>query len=372
MTLTAAANGTVQPRSGTVTIARQTFTVRQKAQVVEVEYDTKLFGTDGGEGSFQVYAAGNVSWTAVASDRAMIAIFEGLSGKGDGTVRYIVTPYVGDGEARTETITVGDKVVYITQRGYDLSINPNGAKVEGNNGAGEFGVAAGIADIWRAIVTEPWITVISGYDPVTGSGTVRFIYTDNDTGETRTGKIIVAGEVFTLEQKAWTAKAFPDADTDDEVAAALEGAGDARLAERLKTVADYDAVRAWVEAKGLDPWAVKASAHAWPSYLLGAGTLFQNEPEIVLGGVEVATGSAKAVGGKAMMVAVTVKDGGIAVAVDATKLAALFRATRDICDWTATAALAMSVKPTGEADGSATFEIVPDGPTGQAFLRIAE
>jgi hypothetical protein len=200
--LQAAPNDSVYPRSGTVTIARRSFKVSQKARGVEVEYETKLFGTDGGSDSISIHPDGQVSWTAVASDKTWITIFQGDSGVGDGEILYIVSPYVGTGEARTGTITVGDKVVYISQRAYDLSINPNGAVVAGNNGAGEFGVSAGITDVWRAIVTEPWITIVEGYEEGTGNGTVRFVYTDNDTGKTRTGKIIVAGEVYTLQQKA--------------------------------------------------------------------------------------------------------------------------------------------------------------------------
>ena len=202
VTLQATVNETIYPRSGTVKIAGKTFTVTQKGRGVEVEYDTKLFGTDGGYESISIHPDGNVSWTAVASDPTWITIFQGDSGTGDGEIMYIVAPYTGDGTARVGTITVGDKVVYITQRAYDLSIEPNGTTVTGNNGAGEFGVSASITDIWTAIATEPWITIVSGYDAGTGSGVVRFIYTENNTGKTRTGKIIVSGEVYTIEQAA--------------------------------------------------------------------------------------------------------------------------------------------------------------------------
>ena len=200
--LQAAANNTVYPRSGTVTIAGKSFSVSQKARGVELEYDTKLFGTDGGYESISIHPDGNSSWTAVASDATWITIFDGGSGEGDGEILYIVAPYVGDGGARTCWIEVGDKKVYISQRAYDLSIEPNGTNVVGNAGAGEFGVTADINDVWTAIVTEPWITIVSGYDAGTGSGVVRFLYTENNTGKTRTGKIIVAGEVYTLEQRA--------------------------------------------------------------------------------------------------------------------------------------------------------------------------
>jgi len=204
VTLQATANDTVYPRSGTVTIAGKTFRVSQKARGVELEYDTKLFDTDGGYESISIHPDGNVSWTAVASDATWITIFQGDSGTGDGEIMYIVSPYNGNGTARTGWITVGDKKVYISQRAYDLNIEPNGTNVVGNAGAGEFGVAAGSDDVWTAIVTEPWVTLVSGYDAGTGDGVVRFLYTENDTGKTRTGKIIVAGEVYTLEQRART------------------------------------------------------------------------------------------------------------------------------------------------------------------------
>ena len=203
VTLSAEANDAVTARSATVKIANKTFSVSQKARGVEVEYDTKLFGTDGGDGSLSIHPDGNVSWTAVASD-SWIVIWQNDSGTGDAELQYIVAPYTGTGASRTGTITVGDKTVYITQRAYDLSISPTADWVTGNNGAGEIGVSASLGDVWEAIATEPWVTIISNYDSGTGSGVVRFTYTENTTGKTRTAKIVVAGEVYTLTQAART------------------------------------------------------------------------------------------------------------------------------------------------------------------------
>ena len=528
--LQAAPNDTVYPRSGTVTIARRPFKVSQKARGVEVEYETKLFGTDGGSDSISIHPDGQVSWTAVASDKTWITIFGGASGTGDGEILYIVSPYVGDGAARTGTITVGDKVVYITQRAYDLSIDPAGAVVPGNNGAGEFGVSAGIGDVWTAIVTEPWITIVDGYDQGTGSGTVRFLYTDNDTGKMRTGKIIVAGEVYTLTQKArelveitavaehggtvegagsydlgteatltavpdegyafsyWTGDAesmenplvfrvdvpksftavfaplpiafesvvsgtngvtlawnnlawaahyilyrgitsvpssatvladipntgdctflddtgeleveywywieaegveddvmgdpmtgkkkwgWPDAKDEAEVAAALAEAEDARLQERIGSVGEYDAFRAWSAEEGREEKDVRDSEHAWSSYALGAEGLFENEPQIQIAGFAPDEAAARRrAAGFAWEIRVTVKDGENAASVDADKLAALFEATRQIGDWTEPSLLPLSVTAKGTDGDALLFEVTLEGDDGPgAFLRLGE
>ena len=374
VTLQAVPNETVKARGGTVTIARKTFTVVQKGRSVELGYETRLFGTDGGDDRISVRPDGNVSWTAVASDPTWITIVTGGYGTGGGEIFYVVSPYVGDGEARTGTITVGDKVVYITQRAYAVAIEPTGALLEGNNGAGEFGVSAGNGDIWRAIATEPWITIIEGYDRVTGSGIVRFTYTDNDTGKTRTGKIIVAGEVYTLEQRARKVEAFPAAAAEDEVVGALEGSADPRLAERLETVAAYDEFRNWLEEKGMDPWTVKASAHVWPSFLLGADVLFGNEPDIRFDGVAFGPGGTKsAAPSSALEIRVTVKDGETSVPVDAAKVAALFDAATNPNDWETTPRLPVTATQTGTDGDTLLFRVSPGTGTEPAiFLRLSD
>lgn len=234
VTLAAAANETVYPRSATVRIAGKAFAVTQLARGVEVEYDTKLFGTDGGMESISIHPDGNVAWTAVSSDETWIVIYQNASGTGDAEITYIVAPYVGDGSPRTGTITIGDKVVYITQRAYDLDISPKGETMTGNAGAGEIGVSASIGDVWSAIATEPWITIVTGYDAGTGSGTVRFAYTDNDTGKTRIGKIIVAGEVYTLTQQARVLVAVSAA---ADGGGSVSGAGSYTLGEKATLTA---------------------------------------------------------------------------------------------------------------------------------------
>ena len=212
VTLAASENLTVDSREADMAIAGHAFHVAQKGRTVEVEYETRVFGTAEDSATIEVHPDGNVTWVAATDSPEWIVICRddgcdydasgNVVGTGDHTIEYIVTDYVGDGTPRTGTITIGDKVVYVTQRPYDLSINPSATTVGGNAGAGSVGVPASVGQVWDAIATEPWIVIESGCDSGTGSGTVRYTFTDNDTGETRSGKIIIAGEAYTITQAA--------------------------------------------------------------------------------------------------------------------------------------------------------------------------
>jgi len=167
--------------------------------------------------------------------------------------------------------------------------------------------------------------------------------------------------------------AFPPAQDEEEVAAALAGAADERLEERIRSVEEYDAFRAWTEEKALDAGAVKSSKQAWISYALGAEGLFKNEPEIVLDGMSALSPGAKRDGGAiALEVTVTVSDGGNAVAVDEEKVSALFEATSNPRDWTGKAKIPVTGTPLESEGPSMKFKVQPDGETVQkAFLRLA-
>lgn len=204
-------NLTVDAREATMSIAGHTFRAIQPGRTVEVEYENVVFDCYDNFATVDVHPDGNVSWVAHVSDPTWIIIWAddcdydadgNVLGVGDATIQYMVTQYVGDGTPRTGWIEIGDKVVYITQRAFELSISPSSSTVSGNAGSGSVGVTASVGDVWAAIVTEPWITIVSGYDAGTGSGTVRYTFTDNNTGASRTGRIIIAGEEYTITQAA--------------------------------------------------------------------------------------------------------------------------------------------------------------------------
>ena len=161
---------------------------------------------------------------------------------------------------------------------------------------------------------------------------------------------------------------FPDVEDEAGVAAVLSGAADGRLAERIGSVEEYEAFRAWIDAKGLDGEAVKASAQAWASYLLGAERLFEEEPVIRMVGVSAVEGTEGA-----WTVRVTVRDGDWPIAVDGGKVAELFQGTSLIGEWGAEGSVPLAVEATGTEDGVLLFEVeVGAEGTGGAFLRVGE
>jgi hypothetical protein len=185
------------PRTGTVTIGNKTLTVNQEALNCVVEAEKTVFPTEadetGGMGFITVSPEGNGSWTAT-SDVDWIYCFP-ESGTGSSDVYFFVEDMGSTAASRSGTITIGGQTIEITQRGYDLSIEPCVAEVGGNAGAGVIGVAADADAVWTAIADVPWITIVSA-----ANGYVRYTFTDNTTGETRVGHINISGEEYTLTQ----------------------------------------------------------------------------------------------------------------------------------------------------------------------------
>ena len=214
-----------------------------------------------------------------------------------------------------------------------------------------------------------------------GTNTVKWVYYKDRTG--------AGGEDCAwVDAVAWSpagaADPIPAVADDADVAtvnAAVDEVGfaDAAVKEVIGGSAEeYNAFKTWVDGvKGATgdalagEAAVVANAHAAAAYLLGAERLFENEPTVEIGELAIGERSSGTLA-PTMTVAVTVKDGESAVAVDAEKVAAMFEATGDLGDWTGAAKLIPTVTPSGtDASGKMTFVVTPgDGTASKAFLRI--
>ncbi len=192
-----APNPSTERRTGTITLAGKTMTVEQEGLWSQLTYDGTVFRETSDSGFISVQVEGDGLWTAT-SDASWLTLMD-TNGHGSAEIMFVVDDFNSSVGSRTATLTIAGQVLEITQRGYELSIDPAVGEVGSNAGAGEIGITAPIDAVWEAIVTADWITLIGGNIGV-GSGTLRYTVADNTSGETRTAKIIISGQEYTVTQ----------------------------------------------------------------------------------------------------------------------------------------------------------------------------
>jgi hypothetical protein len=100
-------------RSGTVTIAGQTFTVNQTSGCTwTLDPTSASVAAGGGTGNVSVAAVAGCGWTAASND-AWITITSGASGSGNGTVNYAVAANLGP--PRSGTVTIAGQTFTVNQ-----------------------------------------------------------------------------------------------------------------------------------------------------------------------------------------------------------------------------------------------------------------
>ncbi|MBN8725400.1 MAG: BACON domain-containing protein, partial [Acidobacteria bacterium] len=108
-------------RTGTITVAGQTFTVTQAgtggggACTFTINPTSASLTSRGGSGSITVTASSSTCARTATSNAAFITITSGANGTGSGIVTYSVSPNIAS--QRTGTITVGGQTFTITQAG---------------------------------------------------------------------------------------------------------------------------------------------------------------------------------------------------------------------------------------------------------------
>ncbi len=199
-------NGTVQlviaassdpARSGTATIAGQTFTVNQASGcTVGIAPTSQTMTAAGGTGSFNVTASGSCGWTATPN-MPWISVTGGASGSGNGTVQFSVAPNTGG--ARSGAITAAGQTFTITQdAGCSYSVTPDTIPVGAPGGSPTVAIATANECTWAATSNVPWIAITIGASG-TGNGTSQLDVQAN-TGPARNGTATVAGRTVTVNQ----------------------------------------------------------------------------------------------------------------------------------------------------------------------------
>jgi hypothetical protein len=211
-----AANTTTAPRSGTITIAGQTFTVSQAGKVCPYAIfpSSQSIAAAGGPGRVSVTTGSGCGWTAT-SNVTWITVTSGSSGTGNGTVYYSAAANTITAP-RSGTITVAGKIFKVFQAGWTYSISPAGASIAAAGGIGSVSVTTGSGCGWTATSKVTWITVTSGSSGM-GNGTINYSVAANPGPLLRSGTITVAGKIFKVSQAGCTYSISP---TSQSIAAA--------------------------------------------------------------------------------------------------------------------------------------------------------
>ena len=198
---TVAANNTTTQRTGTVTIAGQTFTVTQAGLqcTYTIAPTSQNFTANGGSGNVNVTALNGCAWTAT-SNVAFITINSGAAGNGNGTVNFSVAAN-SNTSARTGTLTVAGQTFTVSQDALACSytIAPTSQAIDASGGNGSVDVTAANGCAWTATSNAAFITINNGAAG-NGNGSVSYAVATNPTATQRTGTLTVAGQTFTVTQ----------------------------------------------------------------------------------------------------------------------------------------------------------------------------
>jgi Viral BACON domain/Putative binding domain, N-terminal len=197
-----AANTSVSQRTGTVTIAGQTFTVMQAGvacnYVISPTNNTVVAG--GANGSVSVTAPTGCTWSST-SNATWITFSGTTSGNGNGSVNYSVASN-SSSVSRTGTLTIAGQTFTVTQAGvgctYAISPTSN-PSVAADGATGTVSVTAPAGCSWSSTSNATWIS-FSGATSGTGNGSVGYSVAPNSSTSLRTGTLTIAGQTFTIGQ----------------------------------------------------------------------------------------------------------------------------------------------------------------------------
>jgi uncharacterized repeat protein (TIGR03803 family) len=199
------ANTNATARSGTMTIAGQTFTVIQAAVpgacTFSLNSTNLTLKIKGGSKSVSVKASGSAcDWTAVSND-SFITITSGASGTGNGKVAFTVAgntntvPLIG-------TMTIADETFTVNQDagGCTYKFGPKSAKFKSAGGSKKVKVNPNLSNCeWTAVSNDAFITITAGTSGV-GKGTVSYTVSVNATTNNLTGTMTIAGQPYTVTE----------------------------------------------------------------------------------------------------------------------------------------------------------------------------
>jgi len=200
-------------RYATLTVAGKSVTVSQAGRPLpppppvcsySVSPATVSAAAAGGPGSIAVAAPAACAWTA-SSQTGWLTITSGASGSGSGAFSFTITANTASA-GRTGSMSAGGQGISVTQAGTaapppncNYTISPTSAKFPTLGGTGTINVTAQAGCAWTAVPQQSWITIVTGASG-SGNGQVQYLVAVCGCGSDRSGRIVVAGRNFNIDQ----------------------------------------------------------------------------------------------------------------------------------------------------------------------------
>ena len=186
------AANTSTSRTGTMTIAGQSFTVNQAACTYEIDRTSQTIGSDGGVGApVTVTTLAGCPWAATAN-ASWLHITSAAGGTGTDNVTFTVDS--SGGTSRTGTLTIAGRTFTVDQERCTATLTPENQSVSSLGGSFSVSLATQTGCNWTATSDAGWLTITNGADG-TGEKTVTYLVLPNPGGD-RTGRltVVVSGD----------------------------------------------------------------------------------------------------------------------------------------------------------------------------------
>jgi hypothetical protein len=202
-TYNVAANTSTTPRTGTVTIAGQTFTITQAGVVCSFTVSPTVVSLTSAASTFGVdVATPGTACNWSASSSASWITLAGGNGPGDGRATFNVAANT-TGVERSGTVTVAGQTVTVTQPGGSCTytISPIIVTVSPDATTATVTVTTQNNCPWSASSPVGWVTFPNGSTGA-GSGALTYAVQSNAAATQRNTILTIAGRSFSLTQQA--------------------------------------------------------------------------------------------------------------------------------------------------------------------------
>ena len=195
------ANPTYAVRTGAITVGGAVFTVSQAGlPCPAVSFAPTAQSAQPPGGSFSIAITSPCGWTA--SSEASWITLSANSGAASGTLAYTVAAD-NTGQSRTGIILIGNATFTVVQSSINctFTVAPLSFNIGSAGGTNQVTVqSTNSACPWIVQNTTSWISVVNQASASNGNGIVNFTVAANNSLQSRTGTLTVAGQTVTINQ----------------------------------------------------------------------------------------------------------------------------------------------------------------------------